>query len=239
MTDARIERLKGLADQIPQRDRGFCDSLISQYEKKGKLSEKQWYWVNRIAEQIENPPPPPKEVEVGDLAKLHAMFEHARKHLKHPKIRLMAGEQPVQLHVAGPRSKYAGQVMITDGGKFGQNQWWGVIDADGHWTQTRRGVPEAVEEVVRLMAGDPAGTAAAYGMLTGCCCFCNAKLIDGRSTDIGYGPKCARNYGLKWGVEAARQRQAELKKDGVRVIRIDKDKSKKWMEAAHDAKRFA
>lgn len=41
--------------------------------------------------------------------------------------------------------------------------------------------------------------AAALGKLTERCVFCNRKLTDGRSTDVGYGPDCADREGLPWG----------------------------------------
>lgn len=51
------------------------------------------------------------------------------------------------------------------------------------------------------MAVDPEGTAAAYGHLTGACCFCRRALSDERSVSVGYGPVCADHFGLAWGVK--------------------------------------
>src|SRR5580765_3182064 len=47
-----------------------------------------------------------------------------------------------------------------------------------------------------------ADEAAAIGHLTHHCCFCGIELTDegeGRSVEVGYGPKCARKHGLPWG----------------------------------------
>lgn len=41
--------------------------------------------------------------------------------------------------------------------------------------------------------------AALHGKMTGKCCFCNSPLIDQKSTDVGYGPVCAKHYGLPHG----------------------------------------
>jgi hypothetical protein len=49
------------------------------------------------------------------------------------------------------------------------------------------------------LAQHPAETAAKNGKLTGNCCFCTSALTDKRSTEVGYGPTCAANYGLPWG----------------------------------------
>ena len=42
----------------------------------------------------------------------------------------------------------------------------------------------------------PAVCAKEYAALTCKCSFCHAKLTDEGSIDVGYGPKCASNYGL-------------------------------------------
>lgn len=224
MTDERIERLKAVIEKLTERDRKFAESLISQEPKKKGLSEKQWFWVDALTKRVENPEPQ-KVRELGDLERLFLMFEKAQQTLKWPKIHLMAGDQPVRLQVAGPRSKYHGKVMVTDGERFGQNKWWGAISKDGDWLQPRLGVPAEVEQVVRQMARDPEGTAKAHGKLTGQCCFCNAGLKTEISTVVGYGPRCAKNFGLKWN------------KTEVRKIRMKRDKGTAWAEAAEEARR--
>ena len=55
------------------------------------------------------------------------------------------------------------------------------------------------------LATDPAKVAAEHGKLTGKCCFCNRKLDDKRSTEVGYGPICAEHYSLPWGEGAEKQ----------------------------------
>jgi hypothetical protein len=49
------------------------------------------------------------------------------------------------------------------------------------------------------LAADPERVAAAYGKHTGQCCFCGSALSDGRSVAVGYGPICAKHYGMAWG----------------------------------------
>jgi hypothetical protein len=41
--------------------------------------------------------------------------------------------------------------------------------------------------------------AAAFGHSTGECVFCSRELEDDRSVTVGYGPVCAKRYGLPWG----------------------------------------
>ena len=102
------------------------------------------------------------------------------------------------LSIAGPRSKYSGQIQITDGGTYPHNRYYGRIDGQGNWTR-HRDADSGVEAILRRLGDDPAGTAAEYGKLTGNCCFCSKHLEDERSTDQGYGPVCAKNFNLPWG----------------------------------------
>lgn len=122
---------------------------------------------------------------------------------KYPKIRLQTNEQPpvaVVMSQAGPRSQYAGQVMITNGEAFGSplNRFFGRIDQSGVFHEGRH-VTDAVRATLRNMADDPARAAMEYGKLTDHCCFCAKRLTDGRSILAGYGPQCADKFGLAWG----------------------------------------
>lgn len=59
------------------------------------------------------------------------------------------------------------------------------------------------------LAENPAKVAADYGRLSGRCCFCKIELTDEKSIAVGYGPQCARSYGLPYGVQAMRDAQAK------------------------------
>ena len=56
-----------------------------------------------------------------------------------------------------------------------------------------------VQSLVVEFADNPAEVAGKYGKLTGGCSFCNRKLDDNRSLDVGYGPVCAKRFNLVWG----------------------------------------
>ena len=56
------QKFKGTADEqadlndlrtawvdLPQKNHDFVQGLIAQYDQKGSLSEKQWYWVAKLA----------------------------------------------------------------------------------------------------------------------------------------------------------------------------------------------
>lgn len=141
--------------------------------------------------------------QVGDLKGLLGIFAKAGEKLKYPKIALQLDNgMPVVLAVAGANSKAPGTINVTDGGSYGNNTWYGRVDVDGRFTPSRM-VTEAnrpsLIALLTAMSADPAATATQYGRMTGRCCFCSKGLTDERSTAVGYGATCAKNYGLVWG----------------------------------------
>ncbi len=136
-----------------------------------------------------------------NVAGVFGLFEQAISHsLKYPKIRLQTADQkPVVLNRAGIKSKYNGQIMVTDGGPFGANLYFGRIDTLGMFHTTDSASPNVLSLVEKL-AQSPVETAKEYGKLTGNCCFCDSKLTDARSTANGYGPICAKHFNLPWDI---------------------------------------
>ena len=142
-------------------------------------------------------------IEGLDGRPIFRLFESAKGKLKYPKITLLArGEgqedQVVVLKVAGDGSKYRGQLMVLDDQPYGMNKFFGRIDVNGMFYATPAASSAVIGLLVRL-SREPEAVASEYGKLTGNCCFCLAKLTDDRSIEVGYGPVCAKNYGLTWG----------------------------------------
>jgi Family of unknown function (DUF6011) len=127
------------------------------------------------------------------------LFEHAISHsLKYPRIRLLAeGGQVVIARRAGSRSRYEGQIQITDDGQYPYNTYFGRIDSDGVLHESSSMTP-AVRELLGRFAASPTEVAFEYGQITGQCCFCDLPLSDARSLAHGYGPVCAVHYSLPW-----------------------------------------
>lgn len=242
MNDSRINALQVAVDQgIATGD--FPSSLIEQFNRRGSLSEKQWYWVEKLTN-----PEPPKTVAIRSMEGVIALFERAAEHLKYPKIRMGFGmtwavidgriisthpteddawkaqeqygaqgnvEQVPFLHklrlsVAGERSKYAGQIQLTDGRPYGENTYYGRISVDGEITMSRwfdtqdDSVQQDFVSTLARLADEPEVIAAEYGKYSGNCCFCNKPIGEGddrRSAEVGYGSTCAKSYGLPWGVK--------------------------------------
>jgi len=202
MLDKQLEQVKALKDRIPLLDNSskeFAQSLIDNIHRYGRLSDKQEYWVAQLIARADNPPVVLKPVDVGSFKGVFDLFAVARKNLKYPKVTMAIESQPVQLSLAGPNSKYKNKVMVTDGMPYGHNRWFGTVDSDGRWEPSKSVTVEDMELVGLLLvqlSEDPAKTASEYGRLTGNCCFCNAKLTDDHSTAAGFGPVCAKNFGL-------------------------------------------
>jgi Family of unknown function (DUF6011) len=137
---------------------------------------------------------------IGEYSAIFSLFEQAiNAKLKWPRVRLLTSDNlPVVLKLAGSQSKYTGQIMVTDGGPFGANIYYGRIDLNGKFHATQSA--QTVSEVLGKLANNPAEVAKEYGKLTGNCTFCDSPLKDARSTANGYGPICAQHYGLQWDI---------------------------------------
>ncbi len=208
-TSEKIVELKSYLDVMTGNDKKFAASLVRQFEAKGSLTDKQWPWIERLIERAEviGVPDFTKEfsaVSVGEFSGVIELFKKAKQHLKYPQITLVLPDgSPLQLAVAGCNSKYAGMVKLTDGKPFGQNNWYGTVSEAGVWDPGIKA--EAIKNdllgILTKLAKNPARVAAEYGKLSGRCCFCHSTLTEEKSTDVGYGPVCAKRWGLPWGVK--------------------------------------
>lgn len=196
----KIEELRTLIHNgvVPQSDT-FARDLLKSFDRYHRLTEKQAPWVDRKVEQYTQPRPATQALDANVLG-LFTLFQRASDAgLRFPKIRIETNAgQYLVLARCGERSRYEGQVQITDGGPFGNSLYFGRIDTKGA-LQPGKDLNHDVRAMIGKLASNPAETAAIYGRKTGQCCFCNRALDDGRSIEVGYGPVCAEKYGLPWG----------------------------------------
>lgn len=142
---------------------------------------------------------------VGDFKGVLALMKRPGSLVQYPKI-VMGVEvghatQPVMLAIAGEKSQHCGAIMVTDGGRFGSNVFFGRVSVDGEWVPSNRADPKAqssVQTLLAALAADPVGTVAAFGHKTGNCAFCNTKLTDETSLKVGYGRTCAKKWGFPY-----------------------------------------
>jgi len=175
-------------------------SLVSQYIKKGQhdnsLTEPQWNFVAALVEQAETPYKPMEKERVGDFSGVIELFTKAKGNLKYPKISLTTESGgTVMLSLAGAKAAKPGTINVTDGKPYGQNIWYGRVDAVGNWEKSYNATDE-VGNLLKELSNNPAGFAANYGHKHGSCCFCNKTLTQANSVTAGFGPVCADNWGL-------------------------------------------
>jgi len=177
-------------------DNPFAKSLASQFERYGALSDKQMFWVDKLVSESINGP---VEVERVELVNIAQLFQSVADKIKYPKIKLVVDGVTLQLGRAGDRSRFPGSINVTDGKKYGDNQWYGRIN--GGDFEPSRSCPDEVIEILKQLDNDPAGVMAEYGQRSGNCGFCRKALTDHRSVEVGYGPVCAEKWELPWGTK--------------------------------------
>lgn len=123
--------------------------------------------------------------------------------LKYPKLELDADDHhAVSLRLSLGKATFPGSIAVTDGRRYPDNVYYGRISPEGVYhqsTRARLGSADVIYRFLVTLADDPQGVVAAFGHKTGACCLCGRKLEDERSTEVGYGPVCAKSWGLPWG----------------------------------------
>lgn len=193
-------------DQLPARDHSFANDLIAGkygFEKRGYLSEGQMGWIGVLTDRALGLEVVPETTLVGNLEGLVELFEQALEKAKRPKIVLTSAGQKIKLSVAGPKSKYHGCIMITDGGPYGDNKWFGTVNPQsGEWIPSKSTTEDEItiiRRVLQAFANNPQKAAMTYGKAMHACCFCAKQLDTKESKFAGYGPVCADKFGLPWG----------------------------------------
>lgn len=164
---------------------------------------------------------------IGSFSGVYKLFVKAKEAgLKHPSIKVklptyMGGEQigdglygnkqtggsMLELTLAGPKSKYSGKIILTDGEPFGKNKFYGVVNEAGVFVAkpslllAPKYLLKDVSDMLVKLGQNPAEIASVHGKITGHCMFCNLALTDPKSVSVGYGPICAEKWGLPWGGE--------------------------------------
>jgi hypothetical protein len=200
--------LAAVLDRVPANDRDFANGLLESARKRERngdtITPKMSHWIGELYRRATTPAAPAKTFA---MTAIYAMFAKASENgLKRPAIVLNApdglgGYWLFRLSVA-TGGRFPGAINVTSEGSYYDRAWFGRIHTDGRWEPSRKVSTNAIDNITGVLeafAADPEGVAAAHGKLTGKCCFCNRKLTDKRSTDVGYGPICAGKFGRAWG----------------------------------------
>ncbi len=173
----------------------FAASLSKTFQTK-PWSESQRGWAHKLANDASAPPAPKPTVS---LDRIFEMLRTAGESLRFPSVLVWTDNgRGFRLSIAGSRAKFPGSITITSAERTdGQREWYGRVLTDGEVTISRN-APADLLENLEAFAADPEGVAAKSADIAGACSFCNRELTDARSTGHGYGPVCAKRYGLAW-----------------------------------------
>lgn len=111
--------------------------------------------------------------------------------LKSPKLRVLHTDGKSELRLSITKAGVSpGSIAVTIGGTF-----TGCIRPNG---QTTGGVAadETLQKHLLRVAEDPITAAKEYAALMGLCSFCHKPLTEEGSVEVGYGPVCAKHWGL-------------------------------------------
>ncbi len=180
---------------VSQSNQNFARSLA--FWNRG-LSERQIFFLLKIIQETLNPAAKqiPNAVTIDTLP-IHTLFTNALKHLKYPKINLKTKSGA---NVRFSVSKNDPNTVHMNAGGYG-TPYFGKILSPGQIDlyPAGRGMRAELTELIKDFAADPAGFSAAQGKLNHSCVYCSKGLTTNESLAVGYGPECAKHYGLPWG----------------------------------------
>lgn len=198
-----VTELLASAGKLPEEKRAVAIELCVKTERFKKASAAQIAYMVSLLKLARGEAPKKETAAVGDMAGVTALFDRVKDQLVDPSI-VIAYESHLQplvetVFIRLRPSKRFGNISVN--AVTSERQWLGSIYPEGTFDKNRRerAWADEVVPVLQRFAADPATGAKESARLTGKCVFCNTKLTDERSTDVGYGKKCASRYGLPWG----------------------------------------
>ena len=188
-------------------DNTFANSIGGFSGDASKRSAAQLFWLHKLANQGAKRPEG-KAVAKVNLTPIKTMLLHAKEAgLKYPSIAVTVGDREVKLSLAGEKSANPNCVYLASFGRGGP--YYGKITAEGN-VFAGRDFTDELGEALHSMALDPLGFALDQGNLTGNCCFCRKQLTTDKSTALGYGPTCAKRFGLAHTKAAADEKKPSI-----------------------------
>lgn len=200
-------------DEALTKLRDVPGAFAADLANKRTLSPDQLAWAHKLVidHEAKAGRPAPK---ARTFKRIVALFAHALEHKAYPKIRLtLPSGATLKMQLCGPKSKYHMSINVTDGGSYPDNKFWGRIGPGGAYSF------EAPAEVLALLDAfdsDPAAVAKTQGENDCVCVFCQKELDTLESRSVGYGPVCAKSYGLPW--NAATNRTAPRPRKARKAI---------------------
>ena len=169
----------------------FAASLQSQFKSKGSLSDRQWAAALKAAQNSTKPKEEARSVD--SFPNIRALIDSAlhNSSLKAPMFKYKG----IKFKMAASNSRHAGRIWVGDYPSMG------TIELDGTLTSWR-GLSDENLAIIKELEANPEQKLAEHGKALNSCCYCSKELSDDRSVDHGYGPICAKNWGLPWGKDS-------------------------------------
>lgn len=186
-------------------EKGFVESIERQLANGKSLSDRQIAILDRIVQYgtTNN-----SNLAEGPYMPLVSLLTRAGENLKKPKVTFMNDFSELQISLAPATGRNPGAIYL----KANLGDYVGKVSSRGS-LQLLRSLDEATNaqytQLIDDLNADPVNAAINYGAKTGRCCFCHLPLKDERSTAHGYGPTCAKNWGLPWSTKTGRVVQEE------------------------------
>lgn len=204
----QVETLRPLIRELWVNDQNFANSLVAAWDKKGRLSQPQQLWVDKMIdkarERMNTPKPEPVRVDLGaNMRPLHELFQRARNNkIQIPKIKThLESGSTLTLSLNN-----TGEFVYL---KLG-DVYYGKVDKDGRLAiHPRVQVCEEIHTLAKDIGENPSRVGKIHGAKWDNCMFCGRGLTTKDSVFYGYGPICAEKWGLEWGI--ARERIEERK----------------------------
>tara|TARA_R110002020_G_scaffold469874_1_gene695234 strand:- start:22 stop:675 length:654 start_codon:yes stop_codon:yes gene_type:complete len=163
----------------------FAADLISQFNDRGSLSEKQTFAAAAMLAKIKVKKSERDNAPEIDLSNVAKVFSKAHEAVKTPKFRY----DDIVISRAPDHGVNKGALYVKSSGAYA-----GKVK-DGKFF-TVNSAPSDVLSKLKLIAEDPLGSAIAYGRKTGQCACCGRELTNHGSIELGIGPICREKWGL-------------------------------------------
>jgi len=185
---------------LREADQEFIGSLLSQYKKKGSLSDKQAHWFIMFGNKLSGQPDGTRTIR--DVSKIFDLFGKAKKSIgPHARITLRFGDNKIV-----KISWYISSSQFNDHLKLQTNSigslsagYLGRLSSEGVLTfvaDVDEDVKEAIEVVLSSFARDPIHVARRFGSRVGKCCFCNKPIYNPDIAKDGCHKKCLKKWDM-------------------------------------------
>ena len=218
---------EGIVEVLPKAYRpGFLQDMQRLMENGTGLTRRQanaaWKTVRAIRASQDTTTHTTQTTDEGTHVGIVEMMHLANERLKKTKITLQTDAGNTLSMTVCPETKKNGEptanplaIYLKNGGQFNAD-YLGQIRTTGALALRGNASPDYVR-LLDDLSTDPVAAIASHGHRTGRCCMCNSPLKTHESTTHGYGPVCAKTFGLPWSKRTA---DAIMADDRVQVLDV-------------------